>query len=201
VNLIRRLLESDRDGRSYAVTLLTPITDGQGCALAETLQNLGLTGPSPLSNLPYVHFGRWVMIDDLKTDWPGAPKPTPRLLSQYLLFSASVTAPEGKRYTLESFLRELYEKMEQDANAIWSHCLKYPSPPSSDAFVSYLRRSSVKAGLFYACYADTTVDEIRGALALRDNFTRFARDHQRTTDAAALRRAYLEESSTWPAST
>ena len=51
-------------------------------------------GPaSPLAKVPDVQFARWVIIDQLRTDWAGAPKPPPRLKSDYLLFSADVTAP------------------------------------------------------------------------------------------------------------
>src|SRR5207245_333805 len=82
-----------RDGRSYALTLLTPVRAGGTPTLAAYLHGVGVGDESPLSRLPYVHFARWVIVDQLKTDWPGAPVPPPHLKSAYLLFTASVTGP------------------------------------------------------------------------------------------------------------
>ena len=82
-----------RSARSFAVTLLTPVRAGAEGELRAYLNGLGVGDASPLTKLPYVHFARWVVIDQLKTDWPGAPVPPPRLKSQYLLFTASLTAP------------------------------------------------------------------------------------------------------------
>jgi hypothetical protein len=89
----QNLADGSRSGRSFAVTLLTPVRAGAAGRLGAYLDALGTDGASPLAALPYVHFARWVVIDQLKTGWPGTPAPPPRLASSYLLFGASVTAP------------------------------------------------------------------------------------------------------------
>jgi hypothetical protein len=196
-----------RCGRSYAVTLLTPIRPAAEADIAAYIKGLGIGDKSPLAKLPYVHFARWVVIDQLKTDWPGAPSPAPRLQSQYLLFTASVTGPAEKdvnpregRYAErlpESFLYELHARMSTDAHAIWGHCLGYPGISDADAFVRYLARSQLETSLFHVGYPDVTVDEVRQALAARDKLVAFVRDHQSERDVARLQQAYLQESSTW----
>jgi hypothetical protein len=191
-----------RSGRSYAVTMLTPILPGRGRDLARHLQRLE-TGPkSPLARLPSVHFGRWVVIDQLKTAWPGAPDPRPTLRSQYVLFTASVTAPEGGRHRFpQSFLEVLHREIAGDADAIWSHCVGYPGSRDRDAFVGYLAKSQLETALFHVGYPDVTVQEVRRALAIRDSLVTFARDHQGMRDAAQLQQAYLRGSQTWFRST
>jgi hypothetical protein len=190
---------------------MTPVRAGAERELSAYLNALGVGDESPLAQLPYVHFGRWVLIDQLKTDWPGAPVPLPRLnKSQYLLFTASVTAPAEDHLTPtegryaerlpESFLYELCTRIPADAHAIWRHCLGYPGISDPDAFVRYLARSQLETSLFHVGYADVTVDEVRQALAARDALVAFARDHQNEQDAKKLQQAYLEESPTWFAS-
>jgi hypothetical protein len=196
-----------RSGRSYAITLLTPIRPGAEADLAAHIRGLGVGEKSPLAKLPYVHFARWMVIDQLKTDWPGAPSRPPRLEAQYLLFTASVTAPAEtdvgppeKRYAErlpESFLHELCARIPGDADAIWGHCLGYPGVRNADAFVRYLADSQLETSLFHVGYPDVTVDEVRQALAARDKLVAFARDHQSERDATRLQQAYLEESPTW----
>ena len=196
-----------RSGRSFAVTLLTPVRAGAEGELSAYLNALGVGDKSPLAKLPYVHFARWVVIDQLKTDWPGAPVPPPRLKSQYLLFTASLTAPAEDHVPLaegryaeqlpESFLYELCTRIPADAHAIWSHCVGYPGISDGDAFVRYLARSQLETSLFHVGYADVTVEEVRQALAACDALVTFARDHQREQDAKTLQQAYREESPTW----
>lgn len=196
-----------RRGRSYALTLLTPICAGSEADLSAHIRGLGIGEESPLARLPYVHFARWVVIDQLKTGWAGAPDPPPRLKSQYLLFTASLTAPAEKDVTPasnryaerlpESFLHELRSRIPDDADAIWGHCLDYPGVSDAEAFVRYLARSQLDTSLFYAGYPDVTVDEVRQVLSARDKLVAFARDHQGEQDAAQLQQAYVEESPTW----
>lgn len=195
-----------RSGRSYALTLLTPVRQGETEALRAYLGGLGVGDRSPLSRLPYVHFARWVVIDQLKTDWPGAPVPPPRLKSAYLLFTASVTGPAdakqkgGAGYVErlpEALLHEIRTRMPAEADAIWRHCLGYPGLSDAEAFVRYLARSQLETSLFHVGYEDVTVDEVRQALAARDALVGFARDHQHEHDAERLQQAYLEESPTW----
>ncbi len=189
-----------RSGRSYAFTLLTPIRRGHEADLAAHLKGLSTGEESPLARLPYVHVGRWMVIDQLKMGWPGAPRRPARLQSQYLLFSATVTAPDEDTYAddlPESFLRELATRIPDEAEAIWGHCVGYPGSASVDAFVRYLSTSRLETSLFYVGYPDVTVQQVRQALATRDRLVDFVRDHQNERDPAQLQRAYLQESATW----
>lgn len=189
-----------RSGRSYAFTSLTPIRAGHGEGLTAHLSDLPMGRESPLARLPYVHFARWLVIDQLKTDWSGAPRDPTRLQSGYLLFTASITGPDSGRYAKElpgSFLRELAQVPEA-ADAIWGNCVGYPGSASVDEFVAYFLKSQLDTLLFYLGYPNATVEQVNHALAARDGLMGFARRHQGDDDPARLQQAYVEESATWP---
>ena len=201
------LADGNRSGRSYAVTLLTPVHADAAERLRTCLGALGTDAASPLAQLPYVHFARWVVIDQLRSSWQGDPVPPPRLASPYLLFGASMTAPVEDHVTPvedryverlpASFLHELCARIPETADAVWGHCVDYPGTSDPRAFVRYLAASQLETVLFHVGCPDVTVDEIRQALAARNAFIGFARDHQGERDPAALQQAYLKESATW----
>lgn len=187
-----------RSGRSYAITLMTPVRAGQEAALAAQIDGLGIGAESPLAQLPYVHFARFLLVDQLKTEWPGAPSPPPRLRSAYLLFTASITAPDDdySERMPSSFLEQLRTVVSADADAIWGHCVAYPGTPDRERFVRYLASSQLETSLFHVGYPDVTVDQVRQRLAVRDSLIAFALDVQGKSDAE-LHQAYLKESPTW----
>jgi len=189
-----------RGGRSYAFTSLTPIREGCAGGLAAHLADLPMGSESPLAHMPYVHLARWLILDHLKTDWPGAPRRPTRLRSDYLLFTAMITGPATGRYAKDlpgSFLRELLEQIPEEVDAIWGNCVGYPGNGSADEFVAYLTKSQLDTVLFYVGYPDVTVEQVKRAIAARDGLVGFVRRHQDQMDPAQLQRAYHEESATW----
>jgi hypothetical protein len=149
-----------------------------------------------------VHFARWVVIDQLKMDWPGAPRPAPRLRSEYLLFTADVTVPPAPEDPMpEGFLRELLLRVPDVVDDVWGHCEGWPRVGTREERVRYLADSRVDTALYYVGHPNATVDEIRHALAVRDALVAFVREHQDTEDPAALHQDYVERSRAWLGST
>ena len=199
--------DPNRNGYSYAVTLITPIVDRDHAdALRTELSKLGRRGRSPFSSIPDVQFARWVVIDQLLTEWKGAPKPPPTLKSQYLLFSADLTAPAYRANRQpESFFRDLATQIPHVCHAVWGKCRCCPDPRGDpDRFVKYLADSQINMGLYYAGFPDLTGDEIAAALKVREQLALFARDHQHEMLQAAgpvahrkLQIDYENESAKW----
>jgi hypothetical protein len=190
--------DPNRRGNSYAVTLMTPIERGRVDDLREVLADFEPGPGSPLARLPGVHFARWVVIDELKTDWEGAPHSPPRLKSAYLLFTADVTAPAGEAGKLPaSFYRDVAERMTEAADDVWSHCRGYPGRADDDAFVEYLASSQLGTSLYYAAFPDVTVGEIRHALTVHDGLVEFVQTHQGVRRPAELQQEYLQAAGAW----
>lgn len=169
----------NRKGRSYALTVVTPIQPGQADALRSVLHGFNPGDQSPLHEVADVQFARWVVIDQLLTDWPGAPRRASRLKSQYLLFSADLTAPADRADRLpESFLRDLATVIPTTCNAVWGKCRGFPGTADVEAFVDYLTRSRIEMALYYARFPDATPDDIARALEVRRQLAEFVVGHQ-----------------------
>jgi hypothetical protein len=192
---VRGFGRHNRSGRAYAVSSMTPIIKGHEAALQTYLN--GLT-TSPFARFSEVHFARWVLIDQWKTSWPGAPRRPLQLKSQYLCFGAAVTAPDDASAPLlpQSFLRRIPEVMPVEADEVWGHCVGYPGSAKVDEVAAYLERSLLDTVLFYVGYPDATVAQVRQAVARRDGFAQFARTHQHS-DPAQLQQDYIREAATW----
>lgn len=192
--LLRRVCKPSQCGTACAITMLIPVRAGAVEALRGTLADLDRLD-SPLSRLPAVHFGRWVVIDQLKMNWPGAPSRGPALKSQYLLFTACATAPDAR-----TFLTELTTGIPETVDSVWQHCVGYPATAAAVAdaptVAKYLSRGLIKASMFYAGYADVTPNQVEQALHGRERFEAFVLEHQ-GDEPATLHAAYRQESPAW----
>ena len=171
-------------GQAYALTVLTPITDGHQQALTDHLNALGEGDASPLSRVPGTHIARWVVIDDLKFQGNGQ-RHHDTLSAPRLLFSSNFDGD------LDVYLEALRTGMAEDADAIWGHCRDYPGHENSGAFRAYMRAYQLEAALFFAAYGDQTVGEVKANVAQRRRLIDFALEGQ-GLDAATLQSRFLE---------
>lgn len=199
--------EPNRSGCSYALTVITPICPDRLTDLTSALHSLGHGEASPLAKVPDVHFARWVVIERLRTGWPGVPKRPSKLNSQYLLFSADLTAPAYRAGGLPgTFFRDLFRYSEAECVKVWKNCRGFPESVDEDRFAAYLTHGQIEIGLYYAAFPDLTPDELASALEVRRELAEFALAHQAVTVAVAnaraganraLRDEYLKESASW----
>jgi len=190
----------NRRGRSYAFTSLTPILPAKGLAVDRALIDFENNG-SPFARMPEVHCARLVVIDQLKTRWPGVPRPTPRLNSQYLLFTADLTAPYAGYTMPDDFLAHMFMTMgSKTVASVWGRCRGYPEHADAFKFTHWLKRSQLDTSLYFAGYPDVTPSEVAHALAVRDELIAFVQGNQRPASWAAAREAYVAKAEKWFAS-
>jgi hypothetical protein len=182
---------------SQVLTTLTAIIPGQTGDLRTMLEAFSPGDGSPLARLRDVHFGRWVVIEQLKTDWPGAPRRRPQLRSAYLLFSVTVTFTPRRGYRFpRSFVEEMWASIPAEADRVWGHCIGYPGTGSREAFVEYLLAARLRTAVHRYGYPAATVEEVGDALTAREAFTAFALANQGKS-AAQLQQAYREAAEQW----
>ena len=191
----------NRRGCSYALTVITPVYPRQVENLRKLLRGFELRARSPLHEVPDVQFARWVVIDQVRTDWPGAPMWPSRIASPYLLFSADLTAPPGRADGLpETFFRDLAQLIPAECAAVWGKCRGFPGVDPVDDFIGYLRSSQIDMGAYYAAFPDATPDQIKRALKIREKLAEFVLAHPEamtvspaSKDAARLHRKLKDE--------
>jgi hypothetical protein len=169
---------SDRSGQATALTAFTPIDSGRAEELHAYLRALPGGAESPLARLPRTHVARWVVIDRLPAD----PPERDTLDRPYLLFTSCIDGD------VESYLRELAERLPEEADAIWGHCAGYPGAGDGAAFARWLLDHHLPTALFVAAYPNATVHDVRGSLAARDQLLRFVLEAQALDPQARLER-------------
>jgi hypothetical protein len=174
---------------SHSILILAPIRAGARDALAQRLKDL--EPRSPLARLDEVHFARWVVLDQLKAGFPGAPRRPARLDRPYLLFTAEFT-PLGDGYVAPATLLKRLAVAGED---VWQYCDGFPEEPRARA--AFLAEHRCDTTLYYAGYPAKTPAHVKSALRGRDGLAHFVLEHRDERDAATLQRLYLQEAASW----
>ena len=154
---------SDRNGQASALNIFTPIRPGEEEALRAFLDGLPRGAGSPLAHSTRTHFARWVIIDRLPTECITKPD---RLRRIQLLFTSSF---DGDK---RSYLEDLMEVLTEQIPEIWGRCEGCPAGPAE--LVDWLLDHSVTSSFFVAAYNQSTVYDVRNALAAREQAIAFA---------------------------
>jgi hypothetical protein len=143
----------------YALTILLRVKPGRAQRLRAGIR--ALRDDSPFEEIGSTHFARLVVIDRLAFEGP--MQDAPDIRGELLLFTAVVDGDAWGDY-----LRRLYGGRLQ---FVWDACVDAPADVTG--FARWLRANQVETRAFYWHY-DATVDEVREALALREQVRPFA---------------------------
>lgn len=171
-------------GQAYALSVLTPIRDGQEAPLVRCLNDLPEGTGSPLASVAGTHIARWVVIGDVVYEGAGQRRPD-HLSAGRLLFTSNFDGP------LEPYLQRLCTGLAEVADRIWGHCSGYPGRADPGAFAAYLRSHQLECSLFFAAYGGRTVEQVEHSLTTRRDVIDFALRAQRM-GAAELQSAFRE---------
>lgn len=166
----------DVRGRHRAFTGLVPVPSRQLDDLRTTLARLTPGPASPFASVHGLHFGRWVVIDELTTQ-PGQVRdswPTPYLLT-------STTSDDDV-----DPLRALYRGLGAARDEVFRHCLGYPTDPDEAAFVAFHRCHQVRTSRFYTGYPSATVGAVRSGLDAHRRLSDFTVNTSRADPAQLL---------------
>jgi hypothetical protein len=172
-------------GRAYSLMVLTAVRDGEADALQAYLESLPRGADSPLSRAPRTHMARLRIVPDMPVP-PERPDLADELGGPYLLFTANFDG------ALDSYLDELVEALEPEAEEIWGRCLGCPRPAAGAALKAYIGRNQLQSGVVFAAYGDASVADVRRALDKRARLQDFVIRAQDMTPAKR-RKAFLEE--------
>jgi len=159
------VIDHNRIGTAYGLTVFTPIVPGHEEAVRDAIECLPRGEDGPFSRLEQVHFARLQIFDQLVHQGP-SQRPD-RLGTALLVFTASFN---GAR---DAFLDAVAVRMPVEADSWWSHCAGYPGTADRAAFTRYLTRNQVPTHLFSSPYPTATVQDVRDSLALRERVVDF----------------------------
>jgi hypothetical protein len=126
---------------------------------------------SPFSRCTRTHFARFAVIQDvayngrvpqdaLKTAIMGPnpviPQKVDHLTCPFLLFTADFDAPTGAKGELESYLRELWQTMEPELEAIFSNCVGFDNVRDAASFAAYVQRCQIETTMSFNDYWRTS---------------------------------------------
>jgi hypothetical protein len=162
------------------LSILTPVDPSRK---AELEQELSALDASTLS-LPRTHMARWVLIDRL--DVPDSRRDQPRAETPYLLFSTWFDGPVAE------YLPILYKALHGHGigTTLWQPC-GFADTGDACHFAKYLTDYRVKQAIKFSGYDGSTVEEVRRALHLYEQFYDFAVDAQRY-DAPRLQKEWRD---------
>ena len=175
----------DKLGTARALTVFAPIIPGHEETVRELIESLPRNEESPLARLPQLHLSRLHIIKEL--EYQGGGQKPDELASSYLVFTSSFNGDENE------YLDAICEKLPEEADSWWGHCVGYPGTADPAAFRRYILSHHQKTNLFASAYPNESVQDVLDALALRDRMIDFVVEMQRSDDPAELQRRFLAE--------
>jgi hypothetical protein len=204
---------ADISGRACALTTLAPIREGWTAdgtsyadAVRDRLQGWNLEPNSPMVAVPNTYLCRFFVLDDVVHEsLPGAGildtlsdllpivpdwlrrRVVPaedHLRSRYLVFSSNFHG--GEKGDVDGYLRAMWTAIESHVRDAWGWCYGFDAVRDAASFSAYLQKCRLPTTLFFVGSNDDPLDEQLKALYLKQEFARFAVEHQ-GLDAATLR--------------
>ncbi len=198
-------------GNAYALTILSPIKKGHfgEVAYSDEIRDRLVTWrhgeASPMAKVPQTYLCRYYVLDDVYTESLGGPDMfsnvsdflsifsdrfrlagLPRedhLKSKYIVFSSNFHGD------LDTYLRGMWHAISGDIQHIWEFCYGFEQVHDADSFIVYMKKCQLDAALFFVGSTDDSLEEQLKSLYLKQEFTKFALEHQ-GVPAPELKQAY-----------
>ncbi len=177
----------NKSGNAYALTVLCPLVaprDNESSPAMLTrdfFNDVPLHEESPMARVPNTYLCRFFVLDDVV--YEGRPAKSDHLRSKYLVFSCNL---HGE---LDTWLRGMWQHAEEFVRSGFQYCVGFSSVNSADEFVRYIKRCQVETTFFFMGSTDEPLDEQLKGLYLKQEFSKFAYEHQGKS-AAELQIAY-----------
>lgn len=174
-------------GAAYALTTICPIENDahQDRSLAaivrERLKDLPLHEHSPFARVPNLYLCRLFVLDELT--YQGSPAQLDRLLSKYLVFVCDLHGP------LDPFLAGLWANANETLAALFAFCVGFKEVHDAGTFAAFIKKCQLRTTFYFNGSTDEPLAEQLKALYLKQEFAKFAMDHQ-GWKANALQRAF-----------
>jgi hypothetical protein len=172
------------DGRSTAITVLTPIRPG-GTSLERLVFFLGehiKMLNQALAELSFIHYARWTIVTGLPFNGP--PQQREKLHYDYLFFETNFNG------TWDEYIDAFSEVVPSRMKSIWGTSFGFPGPQPVGPFKAYIHANDLPIAHYYGAYPDATTKMVLSALSIRTAFDAFRASAAKITDPDEFRTAY-----------
>ena len=174
------------DGRSTAITVLTPIRTGH-TALLRVVLFLGAHVKrlnEALAKLSFIHYARWTIITDIP--YNGPPQQRDKLHYDYLFFETNFNG------TWDEYIDAFSEVVPDRMKAIWGSSFGFPGPQPVGPFKAYIHANDLPVAHYYGAYPEATTKAVLAALRVRQEVAVFNAHTRDMKDPIEFKRAYDE---------
>ncbi len=172
---------ANQSGNVYGLTILSPIIDDPAAAVSHSvairkyLSELPRDDKGPFARVSSTHMARLVVLDDVV--FVGYPAREEHLKSSYLVFESNLDGD------LETYFTRMAREIPSVVDAIWGHCVGYPTLRDVDKFVAYMKRCQLTTTFYFADVNDKTVQQTLRALQVQSGFATFVERNQSKSPA------------------
>lgn len=166
----------NQSGNAYSLVTLCPLLPASGrdaspvALVRDSLNDEPNDERAAMAKVPNTYFCRLFVLDDVV--YQGKPARSEHLKSKYLVFLASIHGDP------DQYLTGMWQHAREFIQRTWKYCLGFSDVRDADGFARYLRRCQVETTLFFNGSTDESLDEQLKALYLKQEFSRFAYEHQ-----------------------
>ena len=174
-------------GAAYGLTTICPIeSDARqdrsfATIIRQRLKDLPLHEHSPLARVPNLYLCRLFVLDELV--YQGSPARLDHLSSKYLVFVCDLHGP------LNPFLAGLWDNAKETLASLFAFCVGFKEVHDAGTFAAFIKKCQVTTTFYFNGSTDAPLAEQLKALYLKQEFAKFAMDHQ-GLPADALQRAF-----------
>jgi hypothetical protein len=179
----------NKNANAYALTTLCPLLVDCGrdqsplSIIRDRLDGYPTDHQSPMAKVPNTYFSRFFVLDDVV--YEARPAELDRLESNYLVFTSDF---HGE---LEPYLQGMWREAEPFIRDVWEFCVGFKEVRDATSFVRYIEKCQVETTFYFVGSTDEPLAEQLKSLYLKQEFSRFAFEHQ-GVPAAELQAAFRE---------
>ena len=166
-------------GKAVTFNVITPMSRVGTCIvklllkILDTVKSTHQTAKD-LAFLPFVH---WVVVKRDQFPHLAPEQPAENLNYDYLFFLSTFNGPWGPY--IDAFADVLYEPLD----AVWFWSVGYPFARPVSRLKAYIIHNQVESDHAYSAYPGASVRDVRAAVELYDELTKFADGSKNLTAA------------------
>jgi hypothetical protein len=158
------------NGKAYAMNAVTPMKTWKTPILLAVFFLIGVfkSAQKGLVDLSFIHFARWVVVQNNQFPRLAPEQPEEQLKYDYLLFFSNFNG------TWNEYIDAFSAVLSSGLNLIWRWSEKFPGSVPVTAFKRYISLVQFDTDYYYTAYPYATTSDVKAAIRVDDALQEFA---------------------------